>query len=104
LSEGSCTGEVLERYDMKSFCVLMSVFWSSTAFRLSRMVAVLFIGLSVSGTVHAQSVSPVTISPSSGSGSMQAFIATYTDPNSAMDIQSLSLFIMNGVAPDSESG
>lgn len=88
---------------MKSFYVLMSVFWSRTAFRLSRMVAVLFIGLSVSGTVHAQSVNPVSISPSSGSGSMQAFIATYTDPNSAMDIQSLSLFIMNGVAPDSES-
>jgi len=89
---------------MKSFYVLMSVFWSRTAFRLSRMVAVLFIGLSVSGTVHAQSVNPVSISPSSASGSMQAFIATYTDPNSAMDIQSLSLFIMNGVAPDSESG
>jgi hypothetical protein len=89
---------------MKRFYILMSVFWSRTAFRLSRMVAVLFIGLSVSGTVHAQSVNPVSISPSSGSGSMQAFIATYTDPNNAMDIQSLSFFIMNGVAPDSESG
>ena len=89
---------------MTSFYVLMSVFWSRTSFRLSRVVAVLFIALSVSGIVHAQSVNPVSISPSSGSGSMQAFIATYTDPNSAMDIQSVSLFIMNGVAPDSESG
>jgi hypothetical protein len=89
---------------MKSFYVLMSVFWSRTAFRLSGMVAVLFIGLSVFGIAHAQSVTPVSISPSAGSGSMQAFIATYTDPNSAMDIQSLSLLIMNGAAPDSESG
>ncbi len=89
---------------MESFYVLMSVLWSRTASRLSRMVAVLFIGLSVSGTVRAQSVNPVSIVPTSGSGSMQGFIATYSGPNSAMDIQSLSLFIMNGVAPESESG
>jgi hypothetical protein len=89
---------------MKGFFVLMCVFWSGTSFRLSRMVAVLLIGLSISGTVHAQSANPVSISPSSGSGSMQAFVATYTDPNSALDIQSVSLFIMNGAAPDSESG
>jgi hypothetical protein len=68
------------------------------------MVGVLFMALSVALTMHAQSANPVSISPSFGSGSMQAFIATYTDPNSAMDIQSLSLFIMTGVAPDSESG
>jgi hypothetical protein len=77
---------------------------SRTAFRLSRLVAVLFIGLNAFAAVHAQSVIPVSISPSSGSGSMQAFNATYTDPNSAMDIRSVSLFIMNGIAPDSESG
>jgi len=89
---------------MKSFHVPLSFFCSRTAFRLSRLVAVLFIGLNAFAAVHAQSVNPVSISPSSGSGSMQAFIATYTDPNSAMDIRSISLFIMNGIAPDSESG
>jgi hypothetical protein len=89
---------------MKSCYVLMSVFWSRVSFRLSHMVGVLFMALSAALTMHAQSANPVSVSPSSGSGSMQAFIATYTDQNSAMDIQSLSLFIMNGVAPDSESG
>jgi hypothetical protein len=89
---------------MKSFYALISVFWHRSAFKLSDIVAVLFMGLGVVGMVHAQSANPLSISPSSGSGSQQAFIATYTDPNSEMDIQSLSLFIMNGVAPDSESG
>ena len=89
---------------MKSFYVLIGVFRPRSAFKLTRMVAGLFMGLSVAGTAHAQSANPVSISPSSGSGSMQTFTATYTDPNSEMNIQSLSLFIMNGVAPDSESG
>jgi hypothetical protein len=88
---------------MKSLYLLMSVFWSRASFRLSSAIAVLFMALSLALTMHAQSASPVSISPSSGNGSQQTFIATYTDPNSAMDIQSLSLFIMNGVAPDSES-
>jgi hypothetical protein len=89
---------------MKNFYVFISAFWARSAVKLSRMVAVLLMALSVALTVHAQSVSPVSISPSSGSGSEQPFIATYIDPNSEMDVQSLSLFIMNGVAPDSESG
>ena len=89
---------------MKSFYVLIGVFRPRSAFKLTSMVAVLFMGLSVAGTAHAQSANPVSISPSSGSGSLQTFIATYTDPNSEMNVQSLSLFIMNGVAPDSESG
>lgn len=89
---------------MKSFYVLVSVFWSLAPFRLSRMVTVLSIALCVALSMHAQSTDPVSISPSSGSGSVQTFIATYTDPNSAMDIQSLFIFIMNGVAPDGESG
>jgi hypothetical protein len=89
---------------MKIFYVLISAFWPHSAFKLRRMVAVLFMALSVAGTMHAQSANPVSISPSSGSGSVQSFVATYTDRNSAMDIQSLSLFILNGVAPDSKSG
>jgi hypothetical protein len=60
--------------------------------------------LGVALTMHGQSANPVSISPSSGSGSQQTFVATYTDPNSEMNVQSLSLVIMNGVAPDSESG
>jgi hypothetical protein len=89
---------------MKIFYVLIIAFWPRSVFKLSRVLAILLMGFSVAGTVQAQSADPVSISPSSGSGSVQAFIATYADPNSAMDIQSLSLFIMNGVAPDSESG
>ncbi|MGC1293448.1 MAG: hypothetical protein WA869_00280, partial [Alloacidobacterium sp.] len=89
---------------MKIFYVLIIAFWPRSVFKLSRVLALLLMGFSVAGTVHAQSADPVSISPSSGSGSVQAFIATYADPNSAMDIQSLSLLIMNGVAPDSKSG
>jgi len=65
---------------MKRFYALMSVFWSCASFRLSHMVAVLLMALSVALTMHAQSGNPVSISPSSGSGSAQTFIATYTDP------------------------
>jgi hypothetical protein len=89
---------------MKSFYVLISASWRRSSFKLSRVFSVLFMGLNVAGAMHAQSANPISISPSSGSGSVQAFIATYTDPNSATDVQSLSLFIMNGVAPDSKSG
>src|ERR1700742_2091502 len=89
---------------MTHFYVLISVFWPLFAYKLSRVFAVLFMVLSVAAAMHAQNANPVSISPSSGSGSVQAFIATYTDPNSATDIQSLSLFIMSGVAPDSKSG
>jgi len=89
---------------MNNSYVFISTFWPRSAVKLSHMVAVLFMALSVALTVHAQSINPVSISPSSGSGSEQPFTATYTGPNSEMDVQSLSLFIMNGVAPDSESG
>jgi hypothetical protein len=68
------------------------------------MVAVLFLGLVAAVTLHAQSFTPVTVSPASGSGSEQAFVATYTDPNGVTDVQSVSLYIMNGVAPGSYSG
>jgi len=89
---------------MKKFlCTHERLLVSRASFRLSHMVAVLFMALSVALTMHAQSPNPVSISPSSGSGSQQTFIATYTDPNSGMKVQSLSLYIMNGVAPDRES-
>jgi hypothetical protein len=65
---------------MKSFYVFIGVFRPRSAFKLTSMVAGLFMGLSVAGTAHAQSANPVSISPSSGSGSLQTFIATYTDP------------------------
>jgi hypothetical protein len=48
--------------------------------------------LGVALTMHGQSANPVSISPSSGSGSQQTFVATYTDPNSEMNVQSLSLY------------
>ena len=51
------------------------------------MVAVLFLGLVAALTLHAQSSTPVSVSPASGSGSEQAFVATYTDPNGATDVQ-----------------
>lgn len=89
---------------MKSSNLLKSIFRTHACFRQSLIVVALFMGLNIARTVHAQSSNPVSISPSSSSGSQQTFVATYTNPNGEMNIQSLSLFIMNGVAPDSGSG
>jgi hypothetical protein len=80
---------------MKSFLVFMSVFWSRASFRLSHTVAVLLMALSVALTMHAQSANPVSISPSSGSGSAQTFIATYADPRT-------TAFVASGLEPDGE--
>jgi hypothetical protein len=81
---------------------------SCTLFRstskLGQMLAFLLVGLGASVALRAESANLVSFSPSSGSGSEQAFVATYTAPGGVTDVQSLSLFIMNGVAPGSKSG
>ena len=77
---------------------------SHSTSKLGQMVAVLFLGLVAAATLHAQSSTRVSVSPAAGSGAEQAFVATYTDPNGVTDVQAVSLFIMNGVAPDSDSG
>jgi hypothetical protein len=89
---------------MTKFSVLVDGRWSSSTSKLGRMVAILFLGLVAAVTLHAQISTPVSVSPASGSGSEQAFVATYTDPNGVTDVQSVSLYIMNGVAPGSGSG
>jgi hypothetical protein len=89
---------------MKSHYVLNIIFWPRASFKLGFIIAVLIVGLNIVGTGLAQNASPVSISPSSSSGSQQTFIATYTVPNSEMNVQSLSLFIMDGIALDSGSG
>ena len=59
-----------------------------------------------SWTIPAQSAvpTPVSISPSSGSGDEQVFTATFTDPNGASNIGLTEIYIMNGVVPGSASG
>ena len=66
-----------------------------------QMLAVLLMGFAAAITMHAQSTNLV---PSAGSGSEQAFVATFTDPNGVQNVQSLSIAIVNNVAPDTESG
>jgi hypothetical protein len=89
---------------MTKFNVFVDGRWSRSTSKLGQMVAVLFLGLVAALTLHAQSSTPVSVSPSSGSGSEQAFVATYTDPNGVTGVQSVSLYIMTGVAPGSDSG
>jgi hypothetical protein len=72
--------------------------------KLGQMLALLVVGLAANVVLRAQSANLISFSPSSGSGSEQAFVATYIAPRGATDVQSLSLFIMNGVAPRSKSG
>jgi hypothetical protein len=48
--------------------------------------------------------SPVSVTPSSGSGSSQQFTATYTDPNGGFDIQQAVFHVMSNVVPGSVSG
>jgi len=67
------------------------------------MIALLFAVLGATIAQQAQSPKPVSFFPSSGSGSEQAFVATYSRPGGVMDVQSLTLFIMNGIAPGSRS-
>jgi hypothetical protein len=74
-----------------------------SASRLSQMIVLLFAVLGATIVLQAQSPNPVSIVPSSGSGSEQAFVATYSSPEGVMDVQSLTLLIMNGVAPGSRS-
>jgi hypothetical protein len=89
---------------MTKFSVLVDGRWSSSTSKLGRMVAILFLGFVAAVTLHAQISTPVSVSPASGSGSEQAFVATYTDLNGVTDVQSASLYIMNGVTPGSGSG
>jgi len=88
---------------MVSFRVLVGVASFRSASKLSQMMALLFAGLGATIAVPAQSANLASFSPSSGSGSEQAFVATYSSPGGVTDVQSLSLFIMNGIAPGSRS-
>src|SRR5258708_16189332 len=99
-----CSRRNLSVYDMTKFNMLVDVRRSRSTSKLGQMVAVLFLGLIAALMLHAQSSTPLSVSPASGSGSEQAFVATYTDPNGVTDVQSVSLYIMNGVAPGSDSG
>jgi len=89
---------------MVSFNVLVGIPSFRSALKLGQMIALLFVGLGATIALQAQSVNLVSFFPSSGSGSEQAFVATYSDPGGVTDVQSLSLFIMNGIAPGSRSG
>jgi hypothetical protein len=89
---------------MVSFNVLVGVPSFRSALKLSQIIALLFAGLSATIALQAQNPNPVSFFPSSSSGSEQAFVATYSDPGGVTDVQSLSLFIMNGIAPGSRSG
>jgi hypothetical protein len=74
---------------------------SCSAAKPRQMLAVLFMVFAAAITMHAQSTSLV---PSAGSGSEQAFVATFTDPNGVRNVQSLYIAIVNNAAPDIESG
>jgi hypothetical protein len=74
-----------------------------SASRLNQMIALLFIELGATIALPAQSPNPVSFFPSSGSGSEQEFVATYSSPGGVTDVQSLTLFIMNGIAPGTRS-
>jgi hypothetical protein len=89
---------------MASFSVLVGFPSFRSASKLSQMMALLFAGLGATIALQAQSVNLVSLFPSSGSGSEQAFVATYSGPGGVTDMQSLSLFIMNGIAPGSRGG
>ena len=73
------------------------------ASKVSQMIALLLAVLSATIALQAQSPNPISFSPSSGNGSEQAFVATYSAPGGVMDVQSLTLFIMNGIVPESGS-
>jgi hypothetical protein len=88
---------------MVSFSVLVGAPSFRFASKLSAMLAPLFVLLGATIALQAQSPNPVSFSPSSGSGSEQEFVATYSSPGGVMDVQSLTLFIMNGVAPGTRS-
>jgi hypothetical protein len=89
---------------MASFSVLVGVPLFRSISKQAHVLALLFVVLAASIGLRAQSANLVSFSPSSGSGSEQAFVATYIASRGATDVQSLSLFIMNGVAPGSKSG
>jgi hypothetical protein len=89
----------------------MKKFDQSIGERLSRftsklltVIAVIFLGLTGPATAIAQNATPVAVTPSSASGSEQMFTATFTDENGGSDAESISLYIMNGVAPGARTG
>src|ERR1700761_8544786 len=90
--------QVQTEFDMSRF---KEVFRS--ALKLSQITTLLFAVLSATIALQAQSSNPISFSPSSGSGSEQLFVATYSSSGDVMNVQSLTLFIMNGIAPGSGS-
>ncbi|WP_183769324.1 hypothetical protein RBB73_17820 [Tunturiibacter empetritectus] len=67
------------------------------------MISLLFALLGATIALQAQNPNSVSFFPSSGSGSEQEFVATYSSPGGVMDVQSLTLFIMSGIAPGTRS-
>jgi hypothetical protein len=64
---------------MMTFDTTVGGRWFRSIPQLGRLVAVLFLSLASSVTIHAQNASPVSASPSSGGGTFQTFTLTYTD-------------------------
>lgn len=54
-------------------------------------------------SLHAQSASPSSVTPSSGSGSAQLFTATLSDPNGGTDVTAGVINIMSNVVPGTPS-
>jgi hypothetical protein len=65
---------------------------------------VFLVGCLNTRTTAPSTSSPVSVTPSSGSGSAQTFTATYKDPNGGLQIAEVTLSIMsNSVLPGSRS-
>jgi len=71
---------------------------TQAASRLARVVAIVFLTLAAA-RMYGQSASPVSVTPSSGSGSAQLFSASSVDFNGASDVQEGVLNIMSNVVP-----
>lgn len=91
---------------MMTFDTTVGGRWFRSIPQLGRLVAVLFLSLASSVTIHAQNASPVSASPSSGGGTFQTFTLTYTDTaKGGGDLQNANFYVMNsGVTPGVTSG
>lgn len=68
-----------------------------------RTAALLVILLGCAALLNAQPT-PVSVSPTSGSGGSGTFTAVITDTNGATDISEVDMYVMSGVKPGSSSG
>jgi hypothetical protein len=73
-------------------------------FALTLCCTVFLVGCLNTRTTAPSTASPVSVTPSSGSGSTQTFTATYKDPNGGSQIAEVTFSIMsNNVLPGSRS-